>query len=56
MYSIKLWLSKKEENPSWEKMIAALVQDMSENKVASQLKKKYVYQQKPREESTGYLD
>ena len=43
------WLSK-EENPSWEKMIAAL-EDMSENKLASQLKKKYVYQQQPREES-----
>ena len=43
------WLSK-EENPSWEKMIAAL-EDMSENKLASQLKKKYVFQQQPREES-----
>ena len=43
------WLSK-EENPSWEMMIAAL-EDMSENKLASQLKKKYVFQQQPREES-----
>ena len=43
------WLSK-EENPSWEKMIAALM-DMSENNLASQLRMKYVYQQQPREES-----
>ena len=43
------WLSK-EENPSWEKMVAAL-EDMSENNLASQLRKKYVYQQQPREES-----
>ena len=43
------WLSK-EENPSWEKMIAAL-EDMSENNIASQLRKKYVYQQQPRDES-----
>ena len=35
------WLSK-EENPSWENMIAAL-EDMSENNLASQLRKKYVY-------------
>ena len=42
------WLSK-EENPSWEKMIAAL-EDMSENKLAGQLRKKYVYQQQPRDE------
>ena len=40
------WLSK-EENPSWEKMIAAL-EDMSENNIASQLRKKYVYQQQPK--------
>ena len=45
----KKWLSK-EENPSWEMMIAAL-EDMSENNLASQLKKKYVFQQQPREES-----
>ena len=43
------WL-KKEENPSWEKMIAAL-EDMSEINIASQLRKKYVYQQQPRDES-----
>ena len=43
------WLSK-EENPSWEKMIAAL-DDMSENNLGSQLRKKYVYQQQPRDES-----
>ena len=43
------WLSK-EENPSWENMIAAL-EDMSENNLASQLRKKYVYQQQPRDES-----
>ena len=43
------WLSK-EENPSWEMMIAALM-GMSENNIASQLRKKYVYQQQPREES-----
>ena len=42
------WLSK-EENPSWEKVIAAL-EDMSENYIASQLRKKYVYQQQPRDE------
>ena len=42
------WLSK-EENPSWEKVIAAL-EDMSENNIASQLRKKYVYQQQPRDE------
>ena len=43
------WLSK-EENPSWEKMVTGL-EDMSENNLASQLRKKYVYQQQPREES-----
>ena len=43
------WL-KKEENPSWEKMIAAL-EGMSEINIASQLRKKYVYQQQPRDES-----
>ena len=43
------WLSK-EENPSWENMIAAL-EDMSENNLASQLRKKYVFQQQPRDES-----
>ena len=43
------WLSK-EENPSWEKMIAAL-DDMSENNLGSQLRKKYVYQQQARDES-----
>ena len=42
------WLSK-EVNPSWEKVIAAL-EDMSENSIASQLRKKYVYQQQPRDE------
>ena len=47
------WLSK-EENPSWEKMIAAL-EDMSENNIASQLRKKYVYQQQPQEESQTEL-
>ena len=39
------WLSK-EVNPSWEKVIAAL-EDMSENSIASQLRKKYVYQSNP---------
>ena len=43
------WLSK-EENPSWEKMVTGL-EDMSENNLASQLRKKYVYQQQPRDES-----
>ena len=41
------WLSK-EENPSWEKMIAAL-KDMDENSLASKLRKKYLYRQEPQD-------
>ena len=36
--------SRQEENPSWEKMIAAL-EGMGENILASKLREKYVYQQ-----------
>ena len=38
--------SRQEENPSWEKMIAAL-EDIGENNLASKLRKKYVQQQQP---------
>ena len=40
--------SRQEENPSWEKMIAAL-KDMGENNLASKLRKKYLYQQQPQD-------
>ena len=46
--------SSKEENPSWEKMIAAL-KDMDENNLASKLREKYVQQQQPQDvESRTY--
>ena len=40
--------SRQEENPSWEKMIAAL-KDMGENNLASKLREKYVQQQQPQD-------
>ena len=40
--------SRQEENPSWEKMIAAL-KDMGENNLASKLREKYLYQQQPQD-------
>ena len=39
------WL-RKEENPSWEKIIAAL-ENMSEKSISSQLRKKYAMQDQP---------
>ena len=42
--------SRQEENPSWEKIIAAL-EDMGENNLASKLRKKYVQQQQGDAES-----
>ena len=42
-----LWL-KKEQDPSWVKMIAAL-EEMSENNLASRLRKKY--QQQPQDKN-----
>ena len=40
--------SRQEENPSWEKLIAAL-KDMGENNLASKLREKYLYQQQPQD-------
>ena len=40
--------SRQEENPSWEKMIAAL-KDMGENNLACKLREKYLYQQQPQD-------
>ena len=40
--------SRQEEDPSWEKIIAAL-KDMGENNLASKLREKYLYQQQPQD-------
>ena len=47
--------SRQEENPSWEKMIAAL-KDMDENNLASKLRKKYVQQQQMQGDAESRLE